>query len=215
MSARNDPFPFVAGIGVPGAWSPVESFSRPLAEAASVCRSNVSSYLCHIPDKFRVLAAHPLRAQIAAASAQLAGVPRETALGACLQEFCVAQKINLGWTDPYSSRLRAAIWSIRHLIPTLAVGASNGGGLDFGRVEKINLQPAAEAHGFSGTRSVILRQVERPNFCSSRCRWKLIRRQRDRPYWLVVLGELIPPLQHRGVCALNDTQDGMISTKTI
>ena len=85
------------GLGAPARGNPAwESFSRLLAEAASLCSSNgIQLLVVHIPDKFRVLGPRTRFAlEIAAASAQLAGVPPETALGACLQEFCAAQQIN-------------------------------------------------------------------------------------------------------------------------
>ena len=84
------------GLGAPArgheAW---ESFTRPLAAAAALCRSNnIQLLLVHIPDKFRVLGPRTRFApEIAAASAQLAGVPPENAMGAVLQEFCAAQQI--------------------------------------------------------------------------------------------------------------------------
>jgi hypothetical protein len=61
-----------------------------------LCRSNsIQLLVVHIPDKFRVLGPRTrFASEIAAASAQLAGVPKETALGACLQEFCAAQQIH-------------------------------------------------------------------------------------------------------------------------
>jgi hypothetical protein len=84
------------GLGAPARGHPAwDSFSRPLTEAAALCRSNgIQLLVVHIPDKFRVLGPRTRFApEVAAATTQLAGLPPETALGACLREFCAAQQI--------------------------------------------------------------------------------------------------------------------------
>jgi hypothetical protein len=84
------------GLGEPARGHPAwAGFSRPLVEAAALCRSNgVQLLVVHLPDKFRVLGPHTrFPPAIAQASQQLAGMPRETSLGVVLQEFCAAHQL--------------------------------------------------------------------------------------------------------------------------
>jgi hypothetical protein len=84
------------GLGEPALGHPAwNGFTSPLAEAAALCRSNhIHLLVVHLPDKFRVLGPHTrLAPEIAKASQQLAGLPREVSLGVQLQEFCAAQQI--------------------------------------------------------------------------------------------------------------------------
>jgi hypothetical protein len=97
------------GLGEPALGHPAwEGFTKPLAEAAALCRSNgIQLLVVQLPDKFRVLGPHTrLAPEIAEASARLAGLPRETSLGVCLQKFCESRQI--AYVDATDALLREA-----------------------------------------------------------------------------------------------------------
>lgn len=84
------------GLGSPALGHPAwEGFSKPLTDAAALCRSNqINFVLVHIPDKFRVLGPYTRFApEIAAESSRFPGLLVETSMGVCLRQFCEARQI--------------------------------------------------------------------------------------------------------------------------
>lgn len=70
-------------------------FSKPIEEAAGLCRSNnIQLLIVLIPDKLRVIGPHTrFEPQVALVGSRFPGLPPETALGACLRDFCGGRQI--------------------------------------------------------------------------------------------------------------------------